>query len=160
MQTIKTIKPFSIVSAPYTDLKGNVKTFENGTTQRGLFLVLRADDSSNVLAVKITSQYNKFINEFCYTIRQSSHPFLRSDSFVQFDKWHTLDAAECIILGQVSPTLRMALLRKFEAITYEIGNCLKDNISFSNMGHSYVSPNVRRDSYHTYPINKNNRRFY
>jgi hypothetical protein len=24
------IKPFSVVSAPYTDLKGNIKTFDNG----------------------------------------------------------------------------------------------------------------------------------
>ena len=156
MNNIKTIKPFSVVSAPYTDLKGSIKTFDNGVAQRGLFLVLRIDDCDNILAVKITSQYNKFINDFCYIMRQSSHQFLRADSYVQLDKWHTLDASECIVLGQTSPTLRMALLRKFEAITYEVSNCLKDNISMVNISKPYVSPNSRRSggSYYGFPKNK------
>ena len=155
MQNIKTIKPFSVVSAPYTDLKGQVKTFDNGVIQRGLFLVLRVDDSGTILAAKITSQYNRFINDFCYIMRQASHLFLKCDSYVQFDKWHTLDVSECIVLGQASPTLRMALLRKFEAITYEVNNCLKDNISLVDVHKPYVSPNVeRRYTHYGYPKNK------
>lgn len=151
----KTIRPFSVVSAPYTDLKGNIKTFDSGVAQRGLFLVLRADLDGTVLAVKITSQRNRFINDYCYTMRQSSHMFLRCDSYVQFDKWHTLDGNECVVLGQASPTLRMALLRKFDLITNEISNCLKDNISVVNVGQPYISPNVeRRYSRHGYPKNK------
>ena len=139
------LRPFMIVSAPYVDLEGNIKTFSNGVTQRGLFLVARADDDGNVLAFKITSQYSKFINEYTYTLSVRTHPFLRADSFVQFDKWHTLMATECVILGQVAPSLRMALLRKFDSIMREVDNCLKNYMSWEavNPTTSYRSPNTR-----------------
>ena len=134
-----TIKPFMIVSAPYTDLKGQPKTFDSGILQRGLFLVARVDSDGNVIAFKITSQKNKFINEYTYLISSRTHAFLRTDSYVQFDKWHTLALSECMIVGSVVPSLRMALLRKFDLITREIDKGLKDNMSWETL--SYCSPN-------------------
>ena len=74
------VKPFDIVSAPYTDLTGNIKTFNDGTIQRGLFLVLTNDMQGNVLACKVTSQYSKFINKYCYTLKKETNSFLQTDS--------------------------------------------------------------------------------
>lgn len=145
-KTTHYVKPFMVVSAPYTDLEGKLKRFPNGDVQRGLFMVARADDEGNVLAFKITSQYSKHINDFCYVLAYKTHPFLRTDSFVQLDKWHTLDVNECDILGVISPSLRMAILRKYDAITREIDKCLKDNMSWEVISprDSYRSPNIIR----------------
>ena len=133
------LRPFMIVSAPYVDLEGNIKTFNNGDTQKGLFMVARVDENNNVLAFKITSQRSKFINDFTYLISFRSHPFLRTDSFVQLDKWHTLAASECSIIGAIIPSLRMAILRKFDLIMRTVDNCLKNNMSWEDT--RYVSPN-------------------
>lgn len=137
---IATIRPFMVVSAPYTDLTGQIKTFKNGAPQRGLFLVARVDATNHVLAFKITSQNNNFINEFTYILPQSKHPFLKADSYVQFDKWHTLNTSNCVIVGSVNPSYRMAFLRKWDLISREIDKSLKDNISLVNNTH-YTSPN-------------------
>lgn len=136
-----TIKPFMIVSAPYVDLKGQLKTFDNGVLQRGLFLVARVDDNDNVIAFKITSQKSKFINEYTYLISARTHQFLRTDSYVQFDKWHTLALSECMIVGSIRPSLRMALLRKYDLITREVDRCLKDAMPWESV--NYHSPNGR-----------------
>ena len=137
------LKPFTIVSAPYIDLEGNVKRFNNGDIQRGLFMIARVDVYGNVLAFKITSQYNRFINEYTYSLSQSSHTFLKTDSFIQLDKWHTLFANECTILGEVMPSLRMAILRKYDAISREVDTCLKDNMSYDLVKRPYKSPNAK-----------------
>jgi hypothetical protein len=140
------IKPFAIVAAPYVDLEGQIKVFPTGETQRGLFLVLKVDDNDNVLAVKITSQ-NKYISEFCYTLRKANHPFLMCDSNVQFDKWHTLALSSCTFLGYVDYNLRFPLLRRLDSITRAIDSTLKDNIVIQpaslSYTSSYVSPNKR-----------------
>lgn len=138
---IATIRPFMIVTAPYTDLTGSIKTFSNGAPQRGLFLVARVDDSNHVLAFKITSQQSKFINDFTYVLPQNKHPFLKSDSYVQFDKWHTLNVDNCIVVGSVNPTYRIAFLRKWDLISRDVDKGLKDNISLINPTTPYVSPN-------------------
>ena len=136
---IVTIKPFSIVSAPYTDLTGSVKTFASGVVQRGLFLVFREDELGNLLACKLTSQLDsKFLNEFCFVLSSKQHPFLRTDSAVQCDKIHTLFANNCTVLGQVHPGYRLAILRKLDKVLFSVDNSLKDNIKFST---TYSSPN-------------------
>ena len=141
------LKPFMVVSAPYVDLTGNIKTFANGDIQRGLFMIARADDNGNVLAFKITSQRSKYINEFTYIISNRTHTFLRTDSYVQLDKWHTLDAKECQVLGVITPSLRMAILRKIDSITREVDKCLKDNMSWEHVNHyDYQSPNKKLDT--------------
>lgn len=143
------LRAFMIVSAPYIDLEGNVKRFSNGEIQRGLFMVARVDDDGNVLAFKITSQRSKFINEYTYFISSRTHMFLKTDSYVQLDKWHTLDASECCIVGQITPSLRMAILRKYDLITREVDKCLKDNMPWEDT-QQYVSPNRRISSYNKY----------
>lgn len=133
------LRPFMIVSAPYVDLEGDIKRFSNGDVQRGLFLIARVDANNNILAFKITSQRSKFINEYTYCIPCRTHQFLRSDSYVQFDKWHTLAASECMIVGSIVPSLRMALLRKYDLITREVDRCLKDAMPWEEA--HYISPN-------------------
>ena len=141
------LTPFTVVSAPYVDLEGQIKTFADGTPQRGLFMIARVDDDGNVLAFKITSQRSKFINEYTYLINSYTHPFLKADSYVQLDKWHTLRSSECFVIGIINPSLRMALLRRFDAITREVDKCLKDNMSWHNSRPRYVSPNVKEEVY-------------
>lgn len=139
--TINSTRPFVIVSAHYTDLTGQVKTFKSGQPQRGLFLVARVDDTNHVLAFKITSQCDRFINEFTYLLPQDRHPFLKTDSYVQFDKWHTLNVNNCTIIGSVHPNYRMALLRKWDLISSEVDKAFKDNIFAGISNVSYTSPN-------------------
>ena len=140
------LRPFMIVSAPYVDLEGNIKRFPSGDTQRGLFMVARVDDDDNVLAFKITSQRSKFINEYTYFISCRTHAFLRTDSYIQLDKWHTLDAKECAIVGNITRSLRMAILRKYDLITRDVDKCLKDNMPWEEV--SYTSPNARAKTYY------------
>jgi hypothetical protein len=144
---INNIKPFSIVSSPYIDLTGDFKKFPNGDIQRGLFMVARIDEAGNVLAFKITSQRNRFINDFTYNIPYNSHPFLRTDSFVQLDKWHTLNLNECTYIGDVKPSLRMAILRKYDLITRDIDKCFKDNMPWGIVSTNYISPNIKNNFY-------------
>lgn len=156
---ITSIRPFAVVTAPYTDLTGQVKTFKEGQVQRGLFLVAHVSDTNHVLAFKITSQ-NKFLGEFTYVLPQSKHPFLRADSYVQFDRWHTLNIDNCIIVGMVNPTYRIAFLRKWDLISREVDKALKDNISLVNPTTSYVSPNKYKtrnfeNNYRPYKYNYN-----
>jgi len=141
-----TIRPFMIVSAPYIDLEGKPKTFDNGSLQRALFLVARVDENNNVLAFKITSQKSKFINEYTYYISSRTHQFLRADSWVQFDKWHTLALSECMIVGSIVPSLRMALLRKWDSISREVDKCLKDAMPWEEV--NYHSPNMKVGAYY------------
>lgn len=143
LNILRPIKAFSIVSAPYVDLTGHIKTFPSGITQPGLFMVARVDDDGNVLAFKITSQRSKFINDYTYSISASSHPFLRADSYVQLDKWHTLDINSCVYIGEVKPSLRMAILRKYDLINRDIDKSLKDNMPWESLSSRYTSPNVK-----------------
>lgn len=140
------LRPFMIVSAPYVDLEGNIKRFPSGDIQRALFMVARVDEDDNVLAFKITSQDSKFINEYTYLISKYTHPFLKAHSYVQLDKWHTLIASECKIVGDIVPSLRMAILRKYDLITREVDKCLKDNMPWEET--NYISPNRKLHSFH------------
>jgi hypothetical protein len=135
------LRPFMIVSAPYIDLEVNIKRYPSGIPQRGLFMVARVDCNNNVLAFKVTSQQSKFINEYTYLISVKHHPFLKADSYVQLDKWHTLSTSECAIVGNVIPSLRMAILRKYDLITRDVDKSLKDNMSWGDT--IYVSPNKK-----------------
>lgn len=142
------VRPFMIVSAPYVDLEGNIKRFPNGTIQRGLFMVARVDGNHNVLAFKLTSQVSKFINEYTYRISAKSHPFLKTDSFIQLDKWHTLSLSECSIVGVIKPSLRMAILRRFDSLVRDVDTCLKDNMPWDELAsREYHSPNERTYAY-------------
>ena len=151
----KILKPFSIVTAPYTDLTGEVKSFFNGDIQKGLFLVLRADDNGNVLAAKITSQSSPFLNRYCHLLTQYDHSFLKADSYVQLDKLHTLANSECTVLGTVHYKVRESLINKFNSITHAITNALKDNLSFKNYSSPNSRNNPRYDNNSRYDNNRN-----
>lgn len=136
------MKPFDIVSAPYTDLNGETKRFATGEVQKGLFLVISNDMQGNVLACKITSQYNKFITKYCYTLTKSTHEFLQADSYVQLNKWHTLDVNKCKYIGSVLNSLRLGLLKQYDIIIRDLDIGLKDNIHMlPTTPSNYVSPN-------------------
>jgi hypothetical protein len=62
---------------------------------------------------------------------------------VQLDKWHTLDVNECVYIGEVKPSLRMAILRKYDLIVRDVDKCLKDNMPWENLSSKYTSPNVQ-----------------
>lgn len=141
------IEPFMIVSSPYISLDGSIKTYKDGTIQRALFLILFTEDTGHAIACKITSQ-QEYLNEFTYIIRCSTHPFLRADSYVQFDRWHTLYTSKCAIVGRVADSVRMALLRKFDLITRSIDSNLKDHMNWNYLrgrNFNYKSPNIKEE---------------
>lgn len=134
------IRPFTIVSAPYTDFQGGLKRFSNGDVQRGLFMVARADVDGNILAFKLTSQVSRFLNQYTFTLSAETHPFLKTDSYIQCDKIHTLMESNCITLGEVAPFLRPALFKKITFIFNAICTDLDRHVSTRTF--NYRSPNV------------------
>ena len=136
---VKALKPFDIISAPYIDLDGNVKVFDNGEPQRGLFMVL-AVDYDNITCCKITSQTNDAYLTNSVLITKSANSFLRADSYIQLDKLHTLFAGSANYLGYVDKPSRSHICDVF----VEYLNGLADSvIRFSNppLKKQYVSPN-------------------
>lgn len=131
------LKAFDIVTSPYVDLAGDVKSFPNGHKQLALFMVV-AVDRGNVIACKITSQSTVYNSpEFTYTLLQDSHSFLKTTSFVQLTKPHTLFSSSCTKVGEVA-----AFCRPF--ISKQLGSLFKTLIAIVNAEcplQSYKSPN-------------------
>ena len=138
------LKPFDIVSAPYTDTFGQTKINPiNGKQQYGLFLVLDVHDG-NVLACKITSQRSKYTSPATsYELRQESHPFLMApSSYVQCLKMHTLDKSTCKYLGCVAEHCRCGLLAKLTNVATRV------KLNLQRYAPAYRSPNLYgRDVY-------------
>ena len=135
----KVLKPFDIISSPYVSLSGDVKVYEDGGIQRGLFMVL-AVDYDNITCCKITSQKNDAYLTNSVLITKSANPFLRADSYIQLDKLHTLFAGSANYLGYVDKPSRSHICDVF----VEYLNGLADSvIRFSNppLKKQYVSPN-------------------
>jgi hypothetical protein len=153
-QTTLAVRPFMIVSAPYIDFEGKVKTFMSGDVQRALFLVLRVDNDGHVLACKITSQVSKFLNEYTYFLSKMSHDFLMTDSYIQLDKWHTLLVSECTPIGSVLPKLREGIKHKFDTLSRDVSLGLADHTLFVKPT-KYQSPNVRSRYSRPYPPHYN-----
>jgi hypothetical protein len=104
----KILKPFDIVSAPYVSLDGSLKTFKDGDLQKGLFMVI-AVDYDNVTCAKITSQNNEVYLNQSVSISKAEAPFLRTDSFVQLNKLHTLSVKSCTYLGYIGKSSRLSI---------------------------------------------------
>jgi hypothetical protein len=132
------LKPFDIVSAPYVDLEGNIKSFSNGNQQKGLFMVV-AVDNGNVIACKVTSQSTLHNSpDFTYTLLQDSHQFLRATSYIQLTKPHTLGVPSCQKIGEVALFCRAHIKSQLKLLFDTIGNILQVNIPVQK----YVSPNI------------------
>lgn len=107
---VKALKPFDIISAPYIDLDGNVKVFDNGEPQRGLFMVL-AVDYDNITCVKITSQYNEAYLTHSVMLSKAANFFLKADSYVQLDKLHTLSVSSATYVGYADKPSRYMIYK-------------------------------------------------
>lgn len=133
------LNAFDIVTAPYTDLDGNVKTYANGDVQKALFMVL-AEDNGNVLGCKLTSQdsiYN--IPDFTYTLRPETHTFLKAQSHIQLTKIHTLNVFSCTKIGEVAPFCRPHILNQLKLFFNTLIKIAELQVNTS----TYESPNKR-----------------
>lgn len=137
------LKPFDIVSSYYVDLNGDVKSYDNGKPQRALFLVI-AVDSGNVIACKITSQqcFHSSV-DFVYTLRQESHPFLQTDSYLQISKPHTLSTYSCTKVGEVAQFCRPFILKQLKSLFDTLTRVVSVECPIS----TYTSPNKKYHSF-------------
>lgn len=138
--SLESLKPFDIVTSAYVDLDGNVKSFSNGDTQKGLFMVI-AVDNGNVIACKITSQDTCHNSpDFTYTLRIESHSFLRAQSYIQLTKPHTLNLYGCTKIGEVAYFCRPHILKQLNLLFNTLAKIVSLQV---NIQPSYVSPNKK-----------------
>lgn len=135
------LKPFDIVSAPYVSLDGSVKTFPDGTLQRGLFMVL-AVDYDNITCVKVTSQRNEEYLGHSFLLQKAAHPFLKTDSYVQLDKLHTIFVSSANFVGSVEKSFRYEIFLILKSFLTVLADSLRRFCPPPSDG--YVSPNSRR----------------
>lgn len=136
---VRVYKPFDIVTSSYLSLDGTIKTFANGDIQKGLFMVL-ANDYGNLTCAKITSQENCAFLTHSVLLTKSANYFLKTDSYVQLDKLHTLSANNVSYLGYADKPSRESICKTLDGYL----NLLSQNVHrFSNPVRRYVSPNVR-----------------
>ena len=135
---VSDLKPFDVITSPYRDLTGQLKTNPDGTIQAGIFMVLFAEESGNFTCVKITSQDTKYINGFSYTLPKTLHPFLRASSHVQLDRLHTLNYSTCNKIGEIEESCRLPICKRYEAYMHLIRVEL-----YKYLPRKYISPNSR-----------------
>lgn len=134
----KVLMPFDIISAPYVSLDGNVKAFDNGEPQRGLFMVL-AVDYNNITCAKITSQDNEAYLAHSYCLTKAANYFLRTDSYVQLDKLHTLSVSSATYVGYADKPSRYYIYKILSGYLTSLAQSVK---RFANPPKKqYVSPN-------------------
>lgn len=133
----RVLKPFDIISAPYVSLTGDVKVFESGNPQRGLFMVL-AVDYDNITCAKITSQDNDAYLAHSYCLTKAANYFLRTDSYVQLDKLHTLSVSSATYIGYADKPSRYAIYNILNGYLTSLAENVK---RFCNPPRKYVSPN-------------------
>lgn len=135
---VKALKPFDIISAPYVDLEGNIKSFDNGEPQRGLFMVL-AVDYDNVTCVKITSQYNEAYLAHSCMLTKAANFFLKTDSYVQLDKLHTLSVESVNYVGYADKPSRFTIYKMLDGYLTSLAENVKRFCDPPKR--KYVSPN-------------------
>ncbi len=138
----RVLKPFDVISAPYVSLDGSIKEYADGVPQRALFMVL-AVDYDNVTAVKITSQNNKEYLNHSYMITKSSNFFLKTDSYIQLDKFHTLSVECASYLGYVDKPSRYSIYKILDGYLTNLSSNVKRFVDPIRRN-SYVSPNRRK----------------
>lgn len=134
---INHLQVYDVVTAPYHNTVGAIKTNPNtNDIQYGLFMV--ADVSyGNALCFKITSN-SDYNNIACVTIKPSNHLFLRTTSYIQTNRIHTLDPRVCKKLGSISFDVRPLVLKTVTPTLTRIVEQLQNNC-----GQTYVSPNKK-----------------
>ena len=135
----KTLKPFDIVTSPYVSINGTTKRFENGDVQKGLFLVL-AVDYFGITCAKITSQSNSLYLTHSVILYKYTNPFLRTDSYVQLDKLHTLSAETATYVGFVDKAARLTICNTLEGYFSSVTQNLR---RFCVPHNGYISPNLK-----------------
>lgn len=113
------IRVFDVVTSPYRDLTGKLKTNPDGTIQAGLFLVLRVD-KGNLLCAKITSQLTSFVNNYVYTLEKSSHNFLCANSYIQLDRINMLSVHTVNKVGEIADFCKEGIRNKFKLLSDSI----------------------------------------
>lgn len=134
----KVLKPFDIISAPYVSLDGDIKVYENGDPQRGLFMVL-AVDYDNITCAKITSQNNEAYLAHGYCLTKAANYFLRTDSYVQLDKLHTLSVSSASFVGYVDKPSRYFIYKILSGYLTSLAQNVKRFCDPPRR--KYVSPN-------------------
>lgn len=134
----RVLRPFDVIVSPYVSLTGDVKENPDGNKQKALFMVL-AVDYDNITCAKITSQDNGPYLAHSFALAKATHWFLRTDSYVQLDKLHTLSTSSVEFLGYIHPSCRVSI--------YNILNVyltsLAENVKRFCKIKTYVSPNVK-----------------
>ncbi len=126
---------FDIVTAPYCNLLGEVQTLPSDCqTQYGLFMVVKVS-KGNIIAFKITSNSARE-SQRTVTLKRRDHIFLRTDSYVQTDRPHTLDPEKCKKIGAVSTFIRPIVISTSQHFFVD---CIEDMEKQS--GFVYQSPN-------------------
>ncbi len=139
MNVQKTLMPFDLVSCPYVSLDGDVKRFANGDEQRGLFMVI-AVDYNNMICAKVTSQSDNMYLNNSVVLTKAANYFLRTDSYVQLDKLHTLSVNSATRIGYVDKPSRYSIYKVLSGYLATLSTGLK---RFANPPRKYVSPNRR-----------------
>lgn len=134
----RVLLPFDIISAPYVALDGNVKVFGDGEPQKGLFMVL-AVDYDNITCAKITSQRNDAYLSHSVLLTKAANKFLRTDSYLQLDKLHTLSVSSATYLGYADKPSRYAIYKVLNGYLTSLALNVKRFCNPPRRG--YVSPN-------------------
>lgn len=134
----KVLRPFDVVSAPYTSFDGSIKTNPDGTTQFALFMVLSLD-YDNITCAKITSWNNPLYLNNSFRLFKAANPFLRIDSYVQLDKIHTLSVETCRFIGYVDKPSRYSIYKIVSGYLTNLAENLKRFCPVQS--EDYVSPN-------------------
>lgn len=134
----RVFKPFDIISSPYVSVDGSLKTFNSGDTQRGLFLVL-AVDYDCITCAKITSNDNPMYLSHSVMLNKSANHFLRTDSYVQLDKLHTLSVSSANYIGYADKPSRYSIYQILNGYLTSLAENVKRFCGSPRK--RYVSPN-------------------
>lgn len=109
---------FDIVTAPFCDFNGN-KEF-------AMFLILYKEslddsvaDPHNVIGVKLTSKATVSGNEYRVLLRRKDFPFLKADSYITLNHFHTIREKDCVFLSTLPACYKGRIMLKLRELTFE-----------------------------------------
>ena len=109
-------KPFDIITAPYIDFNGQIKTNFRDGIEYSLFFVVSVNEDNTLTCCKITSNKDTGVPACNYYLSLVSHPFLQCDSWIQCDKLHTVSAFKSIKRGSMIDFCRRGFISKFTLV--------------------------------------------
>ena len=116
MSTPFLIQPFDIVTTPYRDFNGCIKTNPDLTVQYGLFMVLSVYKDNTVVACKITSN-PRYADSFSVFLPKDLHPNLKTDSYLQISKPQCFFLSNLRYLCSVHASIRREVSEKLHVIS-------------------------------------------